>query len=137
MKKRDISHELQRGAEQSDWSASRAGEVLRRVSAFVIGGQIDWDEASGETWGRLLLGNDPAVAVSSLLPVAFVRTPVVAEVLSVLEIAGVRVILTSDWEQREFSADSEIVKQAFGVSEWSAAVDPDGFSASELWWMTV
>ena len=136
--KHDITQILTRAIEASGhWSPARAGEVLECVSASLSEARLDWDLDAGETWGRLLVKRQSVIALSSLVPVALLRTPVDAGVLGILERSGVLAIPTPDWEQREFRADPEVVKQAFRISEWSRALDPDGFSASELWWMTV
>ena len=134
----DITESLQDAVAASPaWSASVAAETLEDLRHALGDGRIDWDRDAGEAWGRLMVAARPVVALSALVPLALVSGPVDSRVLSVLERSKVVVIASADWERRELKADPETVKRVFRRTEWSAAVDPQGFSASELWWMTV
>jgi len=138
MNPRDVTQVLRRAIEaSSEWSPSSAAEVLDCLRESLSIARVDWDRGAGEAWGRLLHEDQPVVALNALVPIALVRVPVDSKVLDILNRKGVVAIMSSDWEQHELKADPEIVKQAFRRREWSPSVDPEAFSASELWWMTI
>lgn len=140
MNQRNITQLIERSMNSGashEWSPSKTAEVLECLRDASGAEQIDWDRDAGETWGRLLVETQPIVALSAVVPIAIVRTPVDSRLFVILDRMGIATIASSDWDQHEFTADPEIVKRAFRRESWSAAVDPNTFSASELWWMTV
>lgn len=134
----DIGPMLAQAAECApSWSPARAIEALTRIHSCVEGSKIDWDSGAGEKWCRLLLKGSVLGAVSTLIPVVLLRSPVSPALQTVLDEAGLILIPVSSWDAQSLSVEPQAALSAFARERWSDAVDPTCFSGSELWWMTV
>lgn len=138
----DIGPMLAQAAERApSWSPTRAIETLTRIHSCVEGSKIDWDSGAGEKWCRLLLKGSVLGAVSTLIPVVLLRSPVSPALQTVLDEAGASagliLIPVSSWDAQSLSVEPQAALSAFARERWSDAVDPTCFSGSELWWMTV
>jgi len=96
--------------------------------------EVDWDEGAGEGWLRVLADAHLVALVSTKLPFVFLQAST-SEVADSVE--GVTVVAVSDFYDVQLSCSLAILGEIFGASPRFRSLDPDGFSANDLWYATV
>ncbi|MFL6074710.1 MAG: hypothetical protein ACJ73S_15045 [Mycobacteriales bacterium] len=95
---------------------------------------VDWDEAAGEAWGRLVLEGDVVALVSAKLPLMFVAGKV-GSLLGSME--GLVTVEVPALDAPVLQAGLDVLSGLFGSGERFHLLDPEGFSANDLWYATV
>ena len=115
----------------ADWSATAALEK----ASYLKGGSmavIDWDGGAGENWVRVIEQDQVVALVSAIIPVALARSDIIGKLG-----ADIFAIVVDDFENAEMFCSSAILEHVFGLTRISAVLDPDRFSANELWFATI
>lgn len=136
-----ISESLFRAATSaSSWSDGRVRSVLAELVSADPSRAADWDEEAGEAWARVLDDRGVVAFVSGQLPLLIVRSgtsgspDLGSDVLEVIEVRAV--------DDRDLRADRTAIEAAFpelasSLAEDPSLLDPEAFSAEELWYATV
>jgi hypothetical protein len=127
----DITALVGRASERRGaWSISVAS-VVAWVFATAHGLEVDFDGDAGEGWVRLIREGRPVaylnVHVPLLLSAGTTGTwpyPIVAVVLEDLDTQALRCV-------------PQLLSDAFGSDRLQEHLDPEGFTAEELWYGTV
>ncbi|WP_431931218.1 hypothetical protein [Nonomuraea jabiensis] len=119
-------------------AASRAaawgpGAALDTAALLAPGGAVDWDEGAGESWARALDGDEVAALVSVRLPLLFAPPGRLAGAALPAEVVAVAV---DDLDEAVLSCPEAALAAAFGPGV-AGRLDPDAFSANDLWYVTV
>jgi hypothetical protein len=133
----DIGPALRTSAERAaTWSQKDFRDALAALTAGSARAVLDWDEASGEQWARLLVDGIPIAYIHVRLPLAMIgRKDVAARKLGALGL--VEVLQYDDAEEPCFSVDLQTFGQAFPGCQWrEEAATPTAFSPNDLHWMT-
>jgi hypothetical protein len=137
----DISAPLHAAAStRQGWGANEVWEALAAFRSASDGRKIDWDDDAGEQWGRVLANNGVVALVSAQLALTILRSDVAAP--STGAAAAAVSITVADFDAIELRADRGVLVTAFPdiadvMSGDKALIDPDGFSAQDLWYATV
>lgn len=139
---RDVSSTLREAWDRrAAWGPAEVRRALEAVTAVrEEGARPDWDEDAGEGWARVLDDAGVVALVSARLPLVIVRSPLVtADVFGHPEPEVVQVEATDTSLLR---ADPEALSMAFPEMEHvlgdnQTDFPPEGFTADELWFLTV
>lgn len=129
-----IDESLQRAASTAaTWSSTAAWQIASSL-ALSFETEVEWDEGAGEEWLRVLAGSRLVALVSIKLPFVFIKR-------SVNELTGssqnVVFVAVADFDDVELSCSSAVLAEVFGGTKRLGVLDPDGFSANDLWYATV
>lgn len=133
----DITNQLTDAyAQAGDWSVERGLAALERVSEHRPG-KVDWDSGAGEDWAAFLV-DDRLVTIAHLsVPIAVTSDPGQVEVL---RNAGVReVVVVPDFADAALRCEVAVLDQTLfaGSGGVDDSLDPEAFSARDLWAATV
>lgn len=116
------------------WSDQTVFEVLDVLRSGVDGASTDWD-GPDEAWARVLADDGLVALVHHLLPLVFLNQAH-EELAASAEDNGARVVLVDDFNARHYRAERAALER-LGWHAAPDAVDPEGFSAEDLWYATV
>lgn len=140
MSKADISTSVMQALQdRQHWGASRAHAVAKRLRHAVPRGSIDWDQGAGENWIRVLTASsNPAGIVAVPLPIAIVERQWSDQCGPLPEVALVAV---TQFDAATLCMDIDVLQELLlAFHEPPAAArgfDVAGFSAQQLWYVTV
>jgi hypothetical protein len=114
------------------------GKELALAIARQFHGSLDWDEDAGEDWARVLADDKVTALVCMTGPLVIVVGGATAESLEEPDDLGkaVPVIKVPEFDAVVLRCDADILHIAFGDLA-TPALDPNAFSASDLWFSTV
>ena len=132
----DLTSIIQEAKQRSpDWSTKSVWNSLKRISQKIENAQIEWDEGSGEDWGRVLSKGEVCAIVYRNFPLVIVLEKHIGSVSEDLE--NVVVVDIQDFETRKYRINKDKINSFFPPDRWSDTVSPGNFSIRELWWTTV
>lgn len=117
------------------WESRDAALIVLSAMAQDSRLQLDWDDAAGERWIRLLSSGSAVAMASTVLPLVFTLAPFSlrfqdrADHLLVIEVESL--------DARVLRCDAETLELAFVGATASQALDPAAFSVQELWFASV
>ncbi|GAA2114363.1 hypothetical protein [Streptomyces synnematoformans] len=129
----DIDATLRRASRGvSTWSP----EAARASAALIASGpqvRIDWDESAGENWLRIVDETHVVALVSVAFPFALIqKAPGVkrpeGEIVSVV---------VDGLDDVELECSSETLVEVYGNFDRLRTLNSGGFSANDLWYVTV
>ncbi|MFA7761326.1 hypothetical protein [Streptomyces sp. NRRL S-448] len=131
----DISSTLELIYESGErWTTGTASEVAGDL-ARSAGAVLDWDIDADEEWLSLLVDNTRIAMISTKIPL------IVALECYLLGSSplpkGARFIGVPSFEDPVMCCDTDALRQAFGEAQAYGTLDPDLFSANDLWFATV
>lgn len=138
----DISHALRQAFERrSSWGPKDVRRLLDAVIA--VAGQAaagDWDEGAGEGWARVVDDAGVLALISARLPIVIGRSSLCAS--GVLGWPDPETVLVETIDTSLLGADADALATAFPEIQRSLACnqtgfEPQGFTAEELWFLTV
>jgi hypothetical protein len=129
-----IDESLRRAASAAaTWSSAAAREVAATL-ARSPGAKVDWDEGAGEEWLRVFDGPSLVALISVALPFVFIqRDDNGSERLN----GDLAVVAVDDFDEVQLSCSLEVLEGAFGASDRLGSLNPEGFSANDLWYSTI
>jgi hypothetical protein len=114
-------------------SSKDAGDELARRLAELEGLQIDHDDGAGETWIRLLNGQEIRAFVHTARPMLMVAKGM-ATVVHDTE-RGLQIVEFQQADAKEFCADLDVLKSWCARDVAQDVVDHVAFSALDLWYI--
>ena len=129
----NISEILEQAAAlATDWTAEAAVGVASSLKPPQS--VIDWDAGAGEAWARVISDYRVVALVSTKLPLVLTT---LGQDVRVAVREGVAVIALQSFESSELSCPSIALADVFGSSARLDMLDPESFSANDLWYATV
>ena len=130
----DISNVLIEAGQLRRSRSSTESEKLLGTVNEAINGQVCWDEAAGEDWATVMVGESIAAHVLMLAPLVVVRETDLAKVRAA---AGddAAVIAVPDMDQTILRADRRALDELFG--ERVGELEASQFSATDLWFHSI
>lgn len=125
---------LEAASRRTSWSIERASDLARTVAALVPGAEVDWDDDSGEEWARILVDRFVIALVRAQLPLVIVVRGEVGRLRALG--SGVVVVIVDDMDTPRLSCRSDVISQVFPEREVSPTLEPEAFSALDLWFAT-
>ncbi len=122
-------------AQATPWQQDCAKGVLQELSERLPGLAVDWDEGAGEDWALFLIDNQVSAFLWMRGPLAMVSAGS-ENVIATLEAKHIAVVQVPDMDESCLCCEKSVVTQFAGRAV-SDAIDYRGFSASDLWWVTV
>lgn len=120
-------------ANRDSWSREVAVTVADGLADTCSGG-VDWDRDSGEDWIRILRGPEVVALVSAIGPLAFVVGSSADRELA----RRMGVVVVPDLQAAVLASDVTALRDAFGERAVnSPALNPQCFSAEDLWFVSV
>jgi hypothetical protein len=115
------------------WSSRAAREAAAALTSSSAA-TVDWDEGAGECWVRLIIGPRVVALFSVTLPFVLIQ-----QNIGELKELGrdMIVVAIDDFDKIQLSCSRETLNEAFGSSDRFGLLDPQGFSANDLWYATV
>ncbi len=116
------------------WSESEVRDLANAIAKANPGSNVDWDSGCGEEWASVL-------GHRRLMAIVWTGGPLVILKSGVARSNGdcrpIQWIEFRDWQKKDFSIDRARIDEFFGTQRWVAEINPDSFSAEDLWWTTV
>jgi hypothetical protein len=131
----DITGTLVRLRDQViEWPIETARAIAYEI-ADVIEATVDWDSDAGEEWLSVLAQEERVVMVSS-------ERPIVVAVRSLHEIIPssaqeAYVVFVPSFGDSVLRCDASVLGALFAGEGRAMALNPDAFSANDLWFATV
>jgi hypothetical protein len=110
--------------------------MLQRLAASSDGLKAEWDPEAGEKWGRILSPDTVVALVHVRLPMAVLRSSHSADLRKALTNPSMVVVEVPDWKDLILSARLETLEEFAGYRV-ERDIDPDKFSAADLWFISV
>jgi hypothetical protein len=110
--------------------------MLQRLAASSDGLNAEWDPEAGEKWGRILSPDTVVALVHVRFPLAVVRSSHSADLRKTLNNPTMVIVEVPDWKASILSARLETL-QEFAGYRVEQDIDPDSFSAADLWFISV
>jgi hypothetical protein len=130
----DISGSLSAASTRS-WSTDLAAGALRWLSQNIDGSAVDWDQGSGEEWGRIVVGSRLVALVCARVPLV-----ILADGASTASPDGVPggpvALIVPSMDSACLSVSPDILEAVFGRSV-SRELAYDAVSAEDLAWATI
>ncbi|TDO47155.1 hypothetical protein EV643_10946 [Kribbella sp. VKM Ac-2527] len=120
------------GAVES-WSEAQVADRLTDFTA-ALGGQIDWDDAAGEKWAQIEGHDAPLVYLSVHAPLLVLNEELVSDSFSP---EGLTIVRVPSMHASVLTCDREVLRQFFGVEDFTSEFDDSRFSFSDLYYQTV
>ncbi len=130
---RDITSALRSATEQFQVSGGCCESHLHLL-ASALGGDIDWDPGAGEEWARVLVQGEVVLAVHLRSGLVLVREAHRAVVGTLLD-GHVAVVEVPDFDATCLAAEPPALL-SFAGRTVEPALDPRGFSALDLWYVS-
>lgn len=129
----DIDDTLQLALDAaSSWTSAAALNLARAIGED---GAIDWDDGAGESWIRVIDRDGRVVAFVSVdLPFVMVEE---AAVPSDGSLSSFPHVVVPDLAEPALAATGQVLRDVFGNSPRLDIIDPNAFSANDLWYTTV
>jgi hypothetical protein len=117
------------------WSLERSVHVAAAIAAE-LKTRLNWDEDAGEDWARLLFKDQAGVMIYMAGPLVVTSSDVAAQVAVIA--SDVPVISVPTLDALVLTCDAQTLRAAFGNQVWeNPALNPEHFSADELWFCTI
>jgi hypothetical protein len=118
----------------SDWSEARLADMMSAFVATVPQVTLDWDRAAGVNWARLTVGAEVVVLAHVRTPLVILRESLLSYVSEVVRESDIALLACTDLGHHKLRAERTILEAFVGRGRLSPAIDPDQFTALDLWW---
>lgn len=134
----DISAQLMAIAPvKRDRMSSASSHLLEGVTA-AVGGRINWDSGAGEDWATVMVGEQTSVQVYMQGSLVLTPRPHLPAIRAAVGPSAI-IVDVSDMDVAELSASREALAAAFDLhlNGTHGELNPDSFSANDLWFWTI
>ncbi|MFD7084748.1 hypothetical protein [Streptomyces sp. NPDC059918] len=100
-----------------------------------LGGVVDWDGEADEEWMSVLVQDSRVAMVSTALRLVVAGERVVGHLQ--IRTPGVSVIAVPSFDAPAMRCDVAVLARVFGGEGKFGELDPEAFSANDLWFATV
>jgi hypothetical protein len=116
----------------SGWNPGRAVEFANQLRSGPVA-TTDWDSGAGETWARVINNGRVVAFVSVAFPLVMAEASVTLPNPS----DNLAAIVVETLDVSTLTASNHVLNEVFGPSDRLEALDLGGFSANDLWFVTV
>jgi hypothetical protein len=111
-------------------------DVLVNVAGGLSGARLDWDEGAGEEWARIADTHGIVALIHLHVPLALVAANHADELDLAKHLPTYSIATVANMDAPILSAHHDDLETLAG-RKVSSAIDPEEFSANDLWWVTV
>jgi len=122
-------------ARRQGWDESQSVRIVTLLASR-LGGRLEWDRDAGEDWARISPGESSVVLVYMNGPLLLVTEDIADRLRDMA--SGLPLVEVPAFNAVVLTCDPHVLRDAFGDRTWrNRALDPDHFSAQDLWFCTV
>lgn len=121
----------------TEWKDDVISKTITIITESFVDLIIDWDKDSGESWIRIIKNNEVIGFIRVDFPLLIINTKFEAELLELKDRINCKILIVTDFNNKNFSIKVDAFNQVFELNKTSEAINLNRFSINELWYETV